>query len=328
MNNRIKTVDNVDFKGKKALVRVDFNVPLDDRFRVTDNTRIVAAVPTIKKILADGGAVILMSHLGRPKSGPEDKFSLRHVLTELNQQLGVSVKFAKDCIGAEALQLATDLNPGEVLLLENLRFYKEEEKGDEEFAKKLSALGDIYVNDAFGTAHRAHTSTSIVAKFFADKAAGYLMHAELKNADKVLSEAERPFTAIMGGAKISDKILLIEKLLDKVDNLIATIDLNGQQIDGPTREVMNLLDLKAKWEAFGWEVIVTENGNDIEQVLQSLEKAKGLLGNGKPVLNLLHTEMGYGVDFMVGTHKWHGIAPNDEQLESALAQLEETIGDY
>lgn len=220
MNNRIKTVDNVDFKGKKALVRVDFNVPLDDRFRVTDNTRIAAAVPTIKKILNDGGAVILMSHLGRPKSGPEDKFSLKHVITELNKELDLPVKFAKDCIGMEATQLSTSLNPGDVLLLENLRFYKEEEKGDEEFAKKLAKLGDIYVNDAFGTAHRAHASTSIVAKFFVDKAAGYLMQAELDNADKIIGGPERPFTAIMGGAKISDKILLIERLLDKVDNLI------------------------------------------------------------------------------------------------------------
>lgn len=220
MNNRIKIVDNVDFKGKKALVRVDFNVPLDEKFNVTDNTRIISAVPTIKKILKDGGAVILMSHLGRPKSGPEDKFSLRHIITELNKELEVSVKFAKDCIGNEASQLATSLNPGDVLLLENLRFYKEEEKGDKEFAGKLAKLGDIYVNDAFGTAHRAHASTSVVAEFFNDKVAGYLMSAELKNAEKVLEAPERPFTAIMGGAKISDKILLIDKLLDKVDNLI------------------------------------------------------------------------------------------------------------
>ncbi|MBD3627400.1 phosphoglycerate kinase [Cyclobacterium sp.] len=220
MNKRIKIVDNVDFKGKKALVRVDFNVPLDDNFNVTDDTRIVSALPTIKKILKDGGAVILMSHLGRPKSGPEDKFSLRHIITELNKQLELSVQFAKDCIGREASQLATSLNPGEVLLLENLRFYKEEEKGDKEFAGKLAKLGDIYVNDAFGTAHRAHASTAVVAEFFNDKVAGYLMNAELKNAEKVLGEPERPFTAIMGGAKISDKILLIDKLLDKVDNLI------------------------------------------------------------------------------------------------------------
>ena len=220
MNNRIKTVDNVDFSGKKALVRVDFNVPLDDQYTVTDNTRIAAALPTIKKILKDGGSVILMSHLGRPKSGPEDKFSLRHIVTELNKELGLSVKFAKDCIGAEATQLATSLNAGEVLLLENLRFHKEEEKGDKDFAGKLASLGDIYVNDAFGTAHRAHASTAIVAEFFNDKVAGYLMQAELENAEKVLGAPERPFTAIMGGAKISDKILLIDKLLDKVDNLI------------------------------------------------------------------------------------------------------------
>ena len=220
MNNRIKTVDNVDFSGKKALVRVDFNVPLDDQYTVTDNTSIAAALPTIKKILKDGGSVILMSHLGRPKSGPEDKFSLRHIVTELNKELGLSVKFAKDCIGNEATQLATSLNAGEVLLLENLRFHKEEEKGDKDFAGKLASLGDIYVNDAFGTAHRAHASTAIVAEFFNDKVAGYLMQAELENAEKVLGEPERPFTAIMGGAKISDKILLIDKLLDKVDNLI------------------------------------------------------------------------------------------------------------
>jgi len=220
MNNRIKTVDNVDFSGKKALVRVDFNVPLDDQYTITDNTRIVAAIPTIKKILKDGGSVILMSHLGRPKSGPEDKFSLRHIVTELNKELGLSVKFAKDCIGSEATQLATALNPGGVLLLENLRFHKEEEKGDKEFAGKLAKLGDIYVNDAFGTAHRAHASTAIVAEFFNDKVAGYLMQEELENAEKVLGAPERPFTAIMGGAKISDKILLIDKLLDKVDNLI------------------------------------------------------------------------------------------------------------
>lgn len=220
MNNRIKTVDNVDFSGKKALVRVDFNVPLDDQHTITDNTRIVSAVPTIKKILNDGGSVVLMSHLGRPKSGPEDKFSLRHIITELNKELEVSVKFAKDCIGTEATQLSTSLNPGEVLLLENLRFHKEETKGDKEFARKLAQHGDIYVNDAFGTAHRAHASTAIVAEFFNDKVAGYLMQAELENADKVLGSPERPFTAIMGGAKISDKILLIDKLLDKVDNLI------------------------------------------------------------------------------------------------------------
>lgn len=220
MNPRIKNVDNLSFKGKKALIRVDFNVPLDEHFHVTDDTRIQAALPTINKILADGGSAILMSHLGRPKSGPEDKFSLKHIVVELEKALERPVKFAQDCIGSEAKELALGLEPGEVLLLENLRFYKEEEKGDTEFAKKLASLGDIYVNDAFGTAHRAHASTAVIAQFFTDKVCGYLMLSELRNADKVLGDPARPYTAIMGGAKISDKILIIEKLLDKVDNLI------------------------------------------------------------------------------------------------------------
>lgn len=220
MNPRIKNVDNLSFEGKKALIRVDFNVPLDDNNNVTDDTRIQAAVPTINKILKDGGAVILMSHLGRPKSGPEDKFSLRHIVIALEKALGRSVKFAPDCIGDEAKNIAEGLKGGEVLLLENLRFYKEEEKGDEEFAKKLAHLGDIYVNDAFGTAHRAHASTAVIAQYFDIRVCGYLMLSELKNADMVLGNPERPYTAIMGGAKISDKILIIERLLDKVDNLI------------------------------------------------------------------------------------------------------------
>jgi phosphoglycerate kinase len=220
MNDKIKSVDNIDFKGKKALIRVDFNVPLDEQQNVTDDNRISSAIPTIKKILKDGGSVILMSHLGRPKDGPVDKYSLKHVIKNLEKLLGQSVKFASDCIGEEAKNLALGLQPGEVLLLENLRFYKEEEKGDEAFAEKLSKLGDVYVNDAFGTAHRAHASTAVIAKFFKDKAAGYLMISELDNSDKVLENPERPYTAIMGGAKISDKILIIERLLDKVDNLI------------------------------------------------------------------------------------------------------------
>ncbi|UCS93754.1 phosphoglycerate kinase [Echinicola marina] len=220
MNSRIKSVDNLSFEGKKALVRVDFNVPLDGDFNVTDDTRIQAALPTINKILKDGGGVILMSHLGRPKEGPEDKFSLKHILLDLEKALDRPVKFAPDCVGDEAKQLAAGLKGGEVLLLENLRFYKEETKGDAEFAQKLAGLGDIYVNDAFGTAHRAHASTAIVAEYFNDKVCGYLMLSELENADKVLGNPVRPFTAIMGGAKISDKILIIEKLMDKVDNLI------------------------------------------------------------------------------------------------------------
>ncbi|WP_158795201.1 phosphoglycerate kinase [Pedobacter sp. L105] len=217
----MKTIDQCDFKDKKALVRVDFNVPLDKDFNITDDKRMRAALPTITKILNDGGSVILMSHLGRPKGGPEDKFSLKHILGDLSRMLDLEVKFADDCIGADAAEKAKNLEPGQVLLLENLRFYKEEEKGDKDFAEKLSKLGDVYVNDAFGTAHRAHASTSIIAQFFpTEKYFGYLMAEELKNAEKINHHAEKPFTAIMGGAKVSDKILLIESLLEKVDNLI------------------------------------------------------------------------------------------------------------
>jgi len=214
------TLDSYNFSGKKALVRVDFNVPLNDKFEITDDTRIRATIPTISKILSEGGSVILMSHLGRPKDGPTEKYSLKHLVNPLSLILGKTVKFADDCIGASATELAAALQPGEVLLLENLRFYKEEEKGNEEFAEKLSKLGDVWVMDAFGTAHRAHASTAVIGKFFADKVCGYVMQAELDNAERLLEHSERPFTAIMGGAKISDKILIIERLLDKVDNLI------------------------------------------------------------------------------------------------------------
>ena len=214
------TLDSYDFSGKIALVRVDFNVPLNEKFEITDDTRIRATIPTISKILNDGGSVILMSHLGRPKDGPTEKYSLKHLVNPLSLILGKTVKFADDCIGDSAKELAAALQPGEVLLLENLRFYKEEEKGNEEFAEKLSKLGDVWVMDAFGTAHRAHASTAVIGKFFADKVCGYVMQAELDNAERLLEHSERPFTAIMGGAKISDKILIIERLLDKVDNLI------------------------------------------------------------------------------------------------------------
>ena len=217
----MKTIDNLNFSGKKALIRVDFNVPLDKDFKITDDNRIQGALPTITKILNDGGSVILMSHLGRPKEGPTEKYSLKHLVAHLSSVLGRDVQFADDCIGGQATEKAAALKDGEVLLLENLRFYKEEEKGDEAFAEKLSKLGDVYVNDAFGTAHRAHASTAVIAKFFPDaKYFGYLMAGELANAEKVLNNAEKPFTAIMGGAKVSDKILLIEKLLEKVDNLL------------------------------------------------------------------------------------------------------------
>jgi phosphoglycerate kinase len=216
-----KTVDHFNFAGRKALIRVDFNVPLNSDFQVTDPTRMKAAIPTIKKILADGGSVILMSHLGRPKEGPADKFSLRHVVSTLSELLGLPVKFASDCRGTIASEAASNLRQGEVLLLENLRFYKEEEKGNEEFARELASLGEVYVNDAFGTAHRAHASTAVIANLFKGKSYfGYVMAGELENAEKVMEHAERPYAAIMGGAKVSDKILIIERLLDKVDHLL------------------------------------------------------------------------------------------------------------
>ncbi|GHA54939.1 phosphoglycerate kinase [Pontibacter akesuensis] len=215
------TIDQYNFASKKALVRVDFNVPLNDEHQITDDTRIRAAVPTVRKILDDGGAVILMSHLGRPKLGPEEKYSLRHLVPHLEQVFNTNVLFAPDCIGPEAAQMAHDLQPGQILLLENLRFHKAEEKGDPDFARELARLGDVYVNDAFGTAHREHASTAVIAQYFPnDKMMGYVMQSELDNARRVLGNAERPYTAIMGGAKISDKILIIEKLLDRVDNLI------------------------------------------------------------------------------------------------------------
>jgi phosphoglycerate kinase len=211
-----------NFKGKKALIRVDFNVPLDKEFNVSDDTRIRGAVPTIKKVLSDGGSVILMSHLGRPKEGPTDKYSLKHILKRVSELVGTDVQFASDCIGEEALQKAKALQPGQVLVLENLRFYKDEEKGNEEFAEKLSKLGDVYVNDAFGTAHRAHASTAIIAKFFSpeNRMFGLLMEGEVRSAEKVLHSAEKPFCAIIGGAKVSDKILIIENLLERATDII------------------------------------------------------------------------------------------------------------
>jgi phosphoglycerate kinase len=211
-----------NFSGKKALIRVDFNVPLDDKYNITDDTRIRAAVPTIKKILADGGSVILMSHLGRPKEGPTEKYSLKHLVNHISSLVGTEVHFANDCIGAEAVEKAKNLQPGQVLLLENLRFYKEEEKGDKAFAEKLSKLGDVYVNDAFGTAHRAHASTAIIAQFFPKESRlfGLVMEGEVSSAEKVLNKAEKPFTAIIGGAKVSDKILIIENLLERATDII------------------------------------------------------------------------------------------------------------
>ena len=212
-----------NFSGKTVLDRVDFNVPLNDKFQITDDTRMRAAIPTIKKILGDGGSVVLMSHLGRPKDGPTDKYSLKHLVPHLTELLNnTPVKFIDDCISEQAVQMAHNLQPGEVLLLENLRFYKEEEKGDKAFAEKLSKLGDVYVNDAFGTAHRAHASTAMIAQFFPpDKRMfGLLMESEVASAEKVLHNSQKPFLAILGGAKVSDKILIIENLLEKANDII------------------------------------------------------------------------------------------------------------
>ena len=218
--NLMKTLNDFDFNNKKAIIRVDFNVPLDENFNITDTTRIVSAKPTIDKILADGGSVILMSHLGRPK-GAEDKFSLKHILATTSEILGVPVKFASNCVGEVATAAANDLKAGEVLLLENLRFHAEEEAGDVAFAKELASLGDIYVNDAFGTAHRAHASTTIIAQFFPTaKCFGSLLAKEIESINKVLKDSEKPVTAVLGGSKVSSKITVIENILDKVDHMI------------------------------------------------------------------------------------------------------------
>lgn len=212
-----------NFKNKKALIRVDFNVPLDEQYNITDDTRMSATIPTIQKILNDGGSVILMSHLGRPKEGPTEKYSLKHLVKHLSDLLGgKTVLFANDCIGEDAVNKAAALKSGEVLLLENLRFYKQEEKGDEAFAEKLSKLGDVYINDAFGTAHRAHASTAVIAKFFSpeNRMFGLVMEGEVSSAEKVLHSSEKPFTAIIGGAKVSDKIMIIENLLERATDII------------------------------------------------------------------------------------------------------------
>ena len=217
----MQTIHNYDFSGKKALIRVDFNVPLNENFEITDDTRIRAALPTIKKVMEAGGSPVIMSHFGRPKSGPEDKFSMRHLVAHLSNLLGVDVKLAPDCVGEEVKIMTADLKPGEVLMLENLRFHAGETKGDEEFAKQLAENGDCWINDAFGTAHRAHASTAVIAKFFPnDKMFGYLIESEVESLDKVVKNPKRPFTAIMGGAKVSSKITIIENLLSSVDNLI------------------------------------------------------------------------------------------------------------
>ncbi|WP_075603525.1 phosphoglycerate kinase [Saccharicrinis aurantiacus] len=213
-------IETYNFSGKKAIIRVDFNVPLNDKFEITDDTRILAALPTIKKVLADGGAVILMSHLGRPKGEVQEKFSLKHVVAHLSAKLGVDVKMAPDCVGTEVKAMADDLKMGEVMLLENLRFHNAETKGEEEFSKQLSELADVYVNDAFGTAHRAHASTTIIAKYFDEKMAGYLLDKEIKFLGDTVSNPERPFVAIVGGAKVSGKLEVLKSLIEKVDTIL------------------------------------------------------------------------------------------------------------
>jgi len=216
----MKTVNDFNFENKKALIRVDFNVPLNKESQVTDNTRIKAAKATIIKVLEDGGSCVLMSHLGRP-NGKEDKFSLQHIVDDIESVIGVEVKFVSDCIGEEAIEAVSEMRPGELTVLENLRFYKEEKAGDKNFAEQLSKLGDIYVNDAFGTAHRAHASTSVIAQFFPEnKCFGLLLASEIENIGKVLTHSEKPVTAIIGGAKVSSKITIIENILDKIDHLI------------------------------------------------------------------------------------------------------------
>ena len=261
----MKTIDNFNFAGKKALIRVDFNVPLDENFKVTDNTRIEAAKPTIEKILKDGGTAVLMSHLGRPKGERNDKYSLRHIVSEVEKVLGKKVIFVDDCVGEVAEKAVAAAPAGSVVLLENLRFHNEEEKGDEAFSKQLAKLGDIYVNDAFGTAHRAHASTTIVAKFFPNhKCFGYLLAKEIESIDKVMKNGEKPVTAILGGSKVSSKITIIENILDKVNHLIigggmayTFIKAQGGKVGSSICEDDKLdlaLDILAKAKAKGVEV--------------------------------------------------------------------------
>lgn len=255
----MNTIDTYNFRNKKALVRVDFNVPLDDKFNITDDTRIRAAIPTLKKILTDGGSLIIMSHLGRPKNIPEEKYSLKHIVPALSRLLGIPVKFASDCIGAATNEIAAGLKPGEALLLENLRFHAEETQGTESFAKELACLGDLYINDAFGTAHRAHASTTVIAKFFPnDKMFGYLMIKELDSIHSLLENYKNPFTAILGGAKVSGKIALIENLMDRVNNLI---------IGGG----MSYTFIKAKGGKIGSSLVEDDR---MEMALKLLEKAE------------------------------------------------------
>ena len=255
-------IDTYNFSGKKAIIRVDFNVPLNDQFEITDDTRIVAALPTIKKVLADGGAVILMSHLGRPKGEVQEKFSLKHVVAHLSAKLGVDVKMAPDCVGAEVKAMADDLKMGEVMLLENLRFHNEETKGDEAFSKQLSELADVYVNDAFGTAHRAHASTTIIAQYFEDKMAGFLLDKEIKFLGGAVANPVKPFVAIVGGAKVSGKLEVLKSLIEKVDTIL---------IGGG----MAYTFLKAQGHGIGGSLVEDDLIDTAKQILADAE-AKGV----------------------------------------------------
>lgn len=255
----MKKINDFNFNNKKAIIRVDFNVPLNEQFQVTDDNRIVAAKPTIDKVVNDGGVAILMSHLGRPKNGPEDKFSLKHIVSKVEEVMGRKVTFVNDSVGADVEKVVANAKAGDVILLENLRFYKEEEAGDEAFAEKLSKLGDVYVNDAFGTAHRAHASTTIVAKFFPnDKLFGTLLAKEIESIDKVLNSTEKPVTAVLGGSKVSSKITIIENILDKVDHMI---------IGGG----MMFTFIKAQGGKIGSSLVEDDK---MELALEILEKAK------------------------------------------------------
>jgi len=303
----MKSISTYNFKNKRALIRVDFNVPIDKTtLTVTDDTRIKAAIPTIKKILADGGSVVLMSHLGRPKNIPEPIFSLKNCVPVIEKYLGCSIQFASDCIGERAYEKSAALKPGEVLLLENLRYHEREKKGSEEFAELLSKHGDCYVNDAFGTAHRAHASTSIIAKFFPqDKMFGFLIEKEIESVDKVLNSSEKPLTAIVGGAKVSSKITIITKLLDKVDNLI---------IGGG----MAYTFIKALGGKVGNSLVETEH---ITTALEIIQKAKE-----KNITLLLPTDTIYADEFSedanIGEGKIDDIPDGCMGLDIAVESIE------
>lgn len=304
----MQIIDNYNFKGKKAIVRVDFNVPLNEKFEVTDDNRILGALKTIRKILSDGGSAILMSHLGRPKTGPEERFSLKHVIPSLSAHLGIEVQFADDCIGDQAREKSAALKPGEVLLLENLRFYSAEDKvktAEEQaatkvFAEKLSKYADVYVNDAFGTAHRAHGSTAVIADFFAEDAKmfGYLINSELTAMDKVLKEAEAPFTAIMGGAKVSDKIQVIENLLDTVNNLIIAGGMTYTFIKAQGGEIGNSLCEEDKLD-LALEVIKKAESKGVKLILPVDQVLADSFSNDAKTLNapIMEGKEGYmGLD--------------------------------